>query len=94
VATLKSSLEAWQTRPLTDLEFAYAHLDALALRVRSGGKVVSVPVLAVVGVLADGQKVLVELELCGRRVVRCGTWSAKPPSMSWTSSAPNFQLQQ
>ena len=29
------------------------------------GKVVSVPVLAVVGVRADGQKVLVELDLCG-----------------------------
>jgi len=60
VATL-----SWQTPPLSDLEFAYAYLDALALRVRSGGKVVSVPVLAVVGVLADGQKVLVELELRG-----------------------------
>jgi putative transposase len=33
--------------------------------VRSGGKVVSVPVLAVVGVLADGQKVLVELDRGG-----------------------------
>ena len=65
VATLKSSLEAWQTRPLGDLEVVYAYLDALALRVRSGGKVVRVPVLAVVGVLADGQKVLVELDLCG-----------------------------
>ena len=65
VATLKSSLAAWQTRPLGDLEVVYAYLDALALRVRSGGKVVSVPVLAVVGVLADGQKVLLELDLCG-----------------------------
>jgi transposase-like protein len=65
VATLKSSLEAWQTRPLGDLEIVYAYLDALALRVRTGGKVVRVPVLAVVGVLADGQKVLVELDLCG-----------------------------
>jgi transposase-like protein len=70
VATLKSSLEAWQRRPLGDLEVVYAYLDALALRGRSGGKVVGVPVLAVVGVLADGQKVLVELDLCGGRVVR------------------------
>src|SRR5713101_7630611 len=65
VGTLKSSLAAWQTRPLGDLEVVYAYLDALALRVRSGGKVVRVPVLAVVGVLANGQKVLVELDLCG-----------------------------
>ena len=43
VATLKSSLDAWQTRPLGDLEVVYAYLDALALRVRSGGKVVQRP---------------------------------------------------
>ena len=65
VATLKSSLEGWPRRPVDDLEVVYVYLDALALRVRSGGKVVSVPVLAVVGVLADGRKVLVELDLCG-----------------------------
>jgi len=64
--------------PLSDLEFAYAYLDALALRVRSGGKVVSVPVLAVVGVLADGQKVLVELELRGGESYEAwrGAWTA------------------
>jgi putative transposase len=33
--------------------------------VRTGGKVVRVPVLAVVGVLADGQKMLLKLDLCG-----------------------------
>jgi putative transposase len=65
VATLQSSLAAWQARPLGDLEYVYLYLDALALRVRSGGKVVSLPVLAVMGVRADGQKVLVELDLCG-----------------------------
>ena len=64
VATLKASLEAWQTQPLAEREVVYAYLDALMLRVRSAGKVVSAPVLAVVGVLADGQKVLLTLELC------------------------------
>jgi transposase-like protein len=64
VATLKQSLEAWQARSLADLEVVYAYFDALALRVRSDRKVVSVPVLAAVGVLADGQKVLLALELC------------------------------
>jgi putative transposase len=43
VATLKSSLDAWQTRPLGDLEIVYAYLDALALRVHTGGKGVSCP---------------------------------------------------
>jgi putative transposase len=64
VATLKAALEAWQTRSLADLDVVYLYLDAIALRVRSAGKVVSLPVLGVVGVLADGQKQLLTLELC------------------------------
>ena len=36
-----------------------------SLRVRSAGKVVSVPVLGVIGVLPDGRKHLLALELCG-----------------------------
>jgi transposase-like protein len=64
VATLKGSLDAWLTQPLADREVVFAYLDALMLRVRSAGKVVSAPVLAVVGVLAAGQKVLLTLELC------------------------------
>jgi putative transposase len=65
VATLRAGLEAWQRRPLADLDVVYLDLDAIALRVRSAGKVVSLPVLGVVGVLADGQKQLLALELCG-----------------------------
>ncbi len=65
VATLKGSLEAWRARPLADLDVIYVYLDAFALRVRSAGKVVSVPVLGVVGVLPDGHKRLLALELCG-----------------------------
>lgn len=65
VATLRGGLEAWQTQSLAELDLVYLYLDALALRVRSAGKVVSVPVLGVVAVLADGRKHLVSLELCG-----------------------------
>jgi transposase-like protein len=43
----------------------YFYLDGFAPRVRSGGKVVSAPVLGVVGVLTDGRKYLLALELCG-----------------------------
>ena len=64
IGTLKVELEAWRTRSLTDLDVLGLYLDALALRVRSAGKVVSVPVLGVVAVLTDGQKQLVALELC------------------------------
>jgi putative transposase len=65
IATLKDGLEAWRTRSLTDLDVIYVYLDGFALRVRSAGKVVSVPVLGVVGVLSDGNKHLLALELCG-----------------------------
>lgn len=65
VATLKDGLEAWRTRSLTDLDVIYVYLDGCALRVRSAGKVVSVPILGIVGVLSDGHKHLLALELCG-----------------------------
>jgi putative transposase len=64
VGTLKAELEAWRTRSLAALDVLGLFLDAFALRVRSAGKVVSVPVLGVVAVLTDGQKQLVALELC------------------------------
>src|SRR5712691_3778621 len=64
IATLKDGLEAWRTRSLTDLDAIYVYLDGFALCVRSAGKVVSVPVLGVVGVLPDGRKHLLALELC------------------------------
>ncbi len=65
LATLKDGLETWRTRSLANIDVIYVYLDGFALRLRSGGKVVGVPVLGVVGVLADGQKHLLALELCG-----------------------------
>ncbi|MBM3221898.1 MAG: IS256 family transposase [Candidatus Rokubacteria bacterium] len=64
VATLKDGLAAWRTRSLADVDAIYLYLDGFALRVRSAGKVVSVPVLGVVGVLPDGGKQLLALDLC------------------------------
>jgi putative transposase len=65
VGTLKDGLEAWRARSLADLDVIYVYLDGFALRVRSAGKVVSVPVLGVIGVLPDGHKQLLALEICG-----------------------------
>jgi len=65
VGTLRVELEAWRTRSLAELHVFGLYLDAIALRVRSGGKVTSVPVLGVVAILSDGQKHLVALDLCG-----------------------------
>jgi putative transposase len=65
IATLKDGLEAWRKRSLADVDVIYLYLDAVALRVRSGGKVVGAPILGVVAVLGDGRKHLLALELCG-----------------------------
>jgi len=65
VTTLRGDWEAWRTRSLADLNVVYLYLDAIALRVRSAGKVTSLPVLAAVAVLVDGTKRLVGLEVCG-----------------------------
>jgi putative transposase len=65
VGTLRAELEAWRTRSLAGLDVFGLYLDAIALRVRSAGKVTSVPVLGVVAILTDGRKQLMALELCG-----------------------------
>lgn len=65
VATLRDSLQAWMTRSLADVDGIVVYLDAIALRVRSAGRVVSLPVLGAVGVLPDGRKQLLALECCG-----------------------------
>jgi transposase-like protein len=64
VATLKTELAAWRTRSLANVDAVYLYLDAFALRVRSAGRVVSAPVLGVVGVRSDGGTHLLALELC------------------------------
>jgi transposase-like protein len=56
----------------------YFYLDGFAPRVRSGGKVVSAPVLGVVGVLTDGRKYLLALELCGGESCRMERLSRRP----------------
>jgi putative transposase len=65
IATLKDGLATWTQRPLGDVDLVYLYLDAVCVRVRSAGKVGSVPVLTAVAVLADGRKELLALELCG-----------------------------
>ena len=65
VQALRGALDEWRKRKLDDLDVAYLYLDAIALRVRQAGRVVSTPVLAAVAVLTDGAKQLVSLEMCG-----------------------------
>ena len=55
-------------RSLKGESVVFLYLDAIALRVRIANKVVSAPVLVAVGVKADGEKVVLDLELVGERV--------------------------
>src|SRR5438477_3096867 len=65
IATLQDGLEAWRTRSPAAIDVIYLYLDGFFLPVRSAGRVVSVPVLGVVGVLPHGHTHLLALELCG-----------------------------
>ena len=49
VTRLEESYRAWQQRDLAEEEIVYLYLDAIYPKVRSGGKVVSLPVLVALG---------------------------------------------
>lgn len=63
VGRLKALFDAWRHRPLTSEVLPIVYLDGIVLRVRVAQKVVTVPVLVALGVRADGQKTVVDLEL-------------------------------
>jgi putative transposase len=65
VSTIRTDFDDWRKESLAELNVPYLYLDAIALRIRSGRKVTSLPVLAAVAVLADGTKRLLSLESCG-----------------------------
>jgi putative transposase len=65
IQRMKDYFEAWKTMPLTGLRIAYLYLDGIYVRVRCGGKTRSLPVLAVVGIKPDGEKMLLALEVRG-----------------------------
>ena len=63
VARLKRLFESWNERDLCEERYAILYVDGFHLKVRLARRVVSVPVLAVLGVAEDGTKVLVSLRL-------------------------------
>lgn len=63
VARVKAQFLVWQQRSLAEERYAVLFLDGFHLRVRLAGRVVTVPVLAALGVTETGQKQLVALHL-------------------------------
>src|SRR3989441_743504 len=72
VARLEEGYQAWQKRDLAAERIVYLYLDAIYLKVRSGGKVVSLPVLVALGVRAGGEEGLLSLGTAGAG--RTGAW--------------------
>ena len=63
VGRLKELFASWEQRDLAGESYPIVFLDGFHLKVRLARKVVTVPVLAALGVAEDGTKVLVGLRL-------------------------------
>src|ERR687885_210280 len=62
-AYLDAQVEAFRNRPLDAGPYTFVWLDALAIKVREGGRTVNVHALIAVGVNADGQREVLGLEV-------------------------------
>jgi putative transposase len=62
---VKSDWEAWSTRPLAEEPIVRLILDGTVVRVRLDRKATSISLLVVIGVRADGQKVLLAIQSMG-----------------------------
>src|SRR5215510_5248992 len=71
VGRLQALFTDWRQRSLKEEAVVWIYLDAIALRVRIAAKVVSAPVLVALAVKADGQKVVLHLELLGSESGEC-----------------------
>lgn len=74
VGRLKALFATWQDRDLSSERYAVIFLDGFHLKVRIAKRVVSVPVLAALGVAETGQKCLLQLRLAASEAEV--TWGA------------------
>jgi putative transposase len=80
VARLKALFATWQDRDLSTERYAVIFLDGFHLKVRLAKRVISVPVLAALGVAENGQKCLLQLRL-----------AASEAAVAWGSVVTNLQ---
>jgi putative transposase len=69
-AVLDEQVEAFRKRPLEG-EFPYIWLDAMYLKVREGGRIVSKAVLVAFGVNGDGQREVLGVQVTQGEMERC-----------------------
>ncbi len=79
---VKSDWDAWNARSLADEPIVRLILDGTVVRVRLDRKATSISLLVVLGVRADGQKVLLAIKSMGGRAPRPGA-----PSSTISSNA-------
>lgn len=65
VGRLKGDFDQWRSRDLADAQIRYLMADGWYPKVRLGKRRVTVPVLVILGVRADGQRELLDLRLVG-----------------------------
>ncbi|MBI4390342.1 MAG: transposase, partial [candidate division NC10 bacterium] len=63
--TPSSARTSWRRRDLRGAGLVYLYLDAIAVKVRWGGRVSSLPILVAVGITREGEKRLLALRLVG-----------------------------
>ena len=63
---VKTDWESWQARDLSDEDIVRLILDGTGVKARLDGRVLSIPLLVVLGVRRDGQKVLLASQEHGR----------------------------
>jgi transposase-like protein len=73
VARLKDDFTAWRERDLSGEDIRYILLDGWYPKVRIGKKRERVPVLVILGVCADGHRVILDMCLAGEE--SCASWS-------------------
>lgn len=73
VGRLKDDFTAWRKRDLSNEDIRYIFLDGWYPKVRIGKKRERVPVLVILGVRSDGQRVLLDMCIAGRE--SCASWS-------------------
>ena len=92
----KTDWEAWNRRDLSNEPIVRLILDGTAARVRLDRKATSISLLVVLGVRADGQKILLAVKNMGGEseaawrgcsTISCGADCGRPNSSSWTAGA-------
>jgi len=89
-AALDTEVEAFRSRPLGETTYPYLWLDASYVKVREGGRVVSMAALVATGVAQTGERRILGLELAAAasRAIRPDACAGVGGNPRWTPRSP------